>query len=115
MIKLPILVTTQQEMLDGKVVNTLVTDTLFVSEVRIDFTTGALYATIQRGTGSPFVSNYPALHVVVNPDGSFVSDGPFSGNAGDIPAIAIVQSLSGQFDQFVGGILAIYAKQAQAA
>jgi len=110
MLKLNKLVTTVQKMTDGKVDESIVTDTLFISEVRADFTTGALYATIKRGTTSDdgFVENYPALHVTVNPDGSFVSDGVFSGKEGDIPIGSMVQAMSQQFDQFLGAIVALY-------
>ena len=81
---------------------TTTTDTLFVSDVRIDFTTGAIYATIRKGTGNPFVDNDdPPEQICVNPDGTFVSqDGSWSGSLGAV-APAIVASLKTQFDQFV--------------
>ena len=81
---------------------TAVTDTLFVSNVRIDFTTGAMYATIQKGTGIPFVSNLPPTELCVNPDGSFISqDGSWSGSC---PAVvALVAQLRAAFDGFILG------------
>jgi hypothetical protein len=77
------------------------TDTLFISSVRIDFTTGAMYAVIQRGTvvNSVFTSNYPDLNMTVNPDGSFVSDGGWNGSVAAAPAL--VAQLKSQFDQFI--------------
>jgi hypothetical protein len=77
------------------------TDTLFASNVVIDLTTGTIYATIQRGTGTPFVSNMTPVQLTLNPDGSFVSsDGRWSGNLGGGVA-AIIASLKAQFDEFV--------------
>lgn len=113
MIKLPILITTQQTLVDGTVQDTVVTDTLYVSSVRIDFNTGALYATVQRGTvvNGVFTSNFATLNIVVNPDGSFVSDGAFSGTPGTVSVSALVQSLSAQFDGMLNGVLATYQAQ----
>lgn len=93
-------VTTIQKSGPG-VSQTITTDTLFVSSVTIDFTSGAMYATIQRGTGTPFGSNMDALQVTVNPDGSFIStDGTWAGTVGGIAA-SLVASLRAQFDQFI--------------
>src|ERR1700728_403965 len=77
------------------------TDTLFVSEVKLDFESGKIYATIQRGTGSPFVANMPPLKVGVNPDGSFwASEGSWAGAiSGGISAL--LSSLQSQFDQML--------------
>lgn len=105
MIKLNTPYTTTVQYLSGTtVVSSVVTDTLCVSKVTIDFSTGALYATIQRGTVNPttgeFGSNYPDLDVVVNPDGSFVSsDGTWSGSVASAPAL--VAQLKATFDQFI--------------
>jgi hypothetical protein len=80
---------------------TTVTDTLYITSVTIDLTTGALYATIQRGTGTPFVSNLTTQQVTVNPDGSFISsDGTWTGSVGTVAA-TLVTSLRNQFDQFI--------------
>lgn len=94
-------VTTIQKTGPG-VAQTVVTDTLYITQVTIDFTSGAMYATIQRGTGrTPFVSNMDSLQVVVNPDGSFIStDGTWSGSVGAIAA-SLVATLRAQFDQFI--------------
>lgn len=114
MIKLdPQFITTQQSTFDGST-STTITDTLFVSNVSLDFTTGALYATIQRGTviqfdsnTSSFQSNFPSLQLTVNPDGSFMSnDGAWSGSLGGAVA-GLVAALRAQFDQFIlasGGV-----------
>jgi hypothetical protein len=86
----------------GSESKTIVTDTLFISHVRLDLTTGALYATVQRGTGNPFVANMTPLEVCVNPDGSFVSsDGSWSGSVASAPAL--VSELAQEFDQFILG------------
>jgi hypothetical protein len=92
-------VTTVQKTLGG-VSQTTTTDTLFVSDVRIDFTTGAMYATIRRGTGTPFANNMDILQITVNPDGSFISqDGTWQGSVASAPAL--VSSLKSQFDGFI--------------
>ena len=82
------------------VTTTVTTDTLFVSAVRIDFTTGALYATIRKGSGAPFSDTIDAMEICVNPDGSFISsDGTWSGSVDSAPAL--VASLKMTFDQFI--------------
>jgi hypothetical protein len=92
-------ITTVQSTLGGQT-QTTTTDELFVSSVRIDFTTGALYATVQRGTGTPFVANMDALEICVNPDGSFIStDGSWTGTVSSAPAL--VTQLKSTFDQFI--------------
>lgn len=79
---------------------TTTTDTLFISSVIIDLTTGAMYATIQRGGGNPFAANMDPLQITVNPDGSFISeDGTWSGSVASAPLL--VASLRSQFDQFI--------------
>ncbi|HLX83809.1 MAG TPA: hypothetical protein VKR59_07915 [Terriglobales bacterium] len=84
----------------GGATTTVTTDTLFVSCVRMDFTTGALYATIKRGTGTPFVPNMDDLDICVNPDGSFVStDSSWTGSVVSVPAL--VAQLKAEFDQFI--------------
>lgn len=78
------------------------TDTLFVSDVRLDFTTGAIYATIQKGTvvNGEFQSNLTPTDVTVNPDGTFISqDGSWSGTISGVTTL--VSSLKSQFDAFV--------------
>lgn len=93
-------VTTVQKTGPG-VTQTTTTDTLFVSSVAFDMTTGAIYATIQRGTGkAPFIANMDALQLTVNPDGSFISsDGTWTGAVPSAPVL--VASLKTQFDQMV--------------
>lgn len=102
-------VTTTQILSGSAVSSSVITDTLFVSRVVIDFTTGALYATIERGNvnGSPpeFVSNYPPVQVTINPDGAFISaDGAWKGNlssSGSDPVTTLLSALAPQFDQFI--------------
>ena len=79
---------------------TVTTDTLFISDVRLDMRTEAIYATVQKGTGSPFVSNLSSIDICVNPDGSFISsDGTWSGSVQSAPAL--VAQLKATFDQFI--------------
>lgn len=79
---------------------TTTTDTLLVSQVTIDLVSGAMYATILRGTGTPFVPNMTPLQLTVNPDGSFIADdNSWSGSVSAAPAL--IASLKAQFDQFV--------------
>lgn len=96
--------TTVQYLSGTTVTSSTVTDTLYVQSVRIDFGTGALYATIARGTtdsNGHFMQNYPSVDVVVNPDGSFVSsDDKWQGSLGPA-ASALVSQLQNTFDQFV--------------
>jgi hypothetical protein len=99
------LVTTIKYLAGANEIGSQTTDTLFISEVRIDFGTGAIYATIKRGyvDKEVFRENYPALSIVVNPDGSFISnDGKYTGT---VPISQLVQGLSAQFDSFVGMIV----------
>ena len=79
---------------------TVMTDTLFISDVGIDFTTGILRATIQKGTNPPFQPNLDSTVITVNPDGSFTSsDGSWSGSS---PAVvALVAQLKAAFDGFI--------------
>lgn len=100
MIKLDAAFQTVQSSTFKGVTSTVITDTLFVSSVRLDFTTGAMYATIRKGTGTPFVDNLDAVEICVNPDGSFVSsDGTW---AGSMPQIAaLIEQLRQTFDQFI--------------
>ena len=100
MIKLDTTFQTVQSSTFNGVTTTVMTDTLFVSSVRIDFTTGALYATILKGTGTPFVCNLPPVEVCVNPDGSFVSsDGLWNGSVASAPQL--VAQLKAAFDGFI--------------
>lgn len=95
--------TTVQYLEGTTVVSSTVTDTLFVQSVRIDFSTGSLYATIARGTlvNGVFSQNYPSVDIVVNPDGSFVSsDNKWEGNLG-AQASSLVAQLKTTFDNFV--------------
>ncbi len=94
-------VTTVQTSLGGQTQTTL-TDTLFVSDVRLDFTSGAIYATIARGSvvDGQFTANMQPSQIVVNPDGSFISDdGLYNGTLG--AATQLVAQLKATFDQFV--------------
>lgn len=95
-------VTTIQYLSGPTVIGSDVTDTLYVQNVNLDFTSNAIYATIARGTtvNGVFSSNYPPLNVVVNPDGSFISsDGKWVGAVANAPAL--VASLKSQFDQMI--------------
>ena len=84
---------------DGKT-TTITTDTLFVSSVRLDFTSGAMYATLRKGTGTPFADNLASIEICVNPDGSFVSsDGSWAGSVAAAPTL--VAQLRATFDQFL--------------
>lgn len=95
--------TTTIKYLSGATVSSsTVTDTLYVREVRLDFSTGAMYATIDRGTvvNGVFTQNYPSVQVIVNPDGSFLSDdGKWSGALQSAPIM--IAQLKQQFDQFI--------------
>jgi hypothetical protein len=97
-------ITTQTTSFKGQS-TTVVTDTLLVAEARIDFTSGAIYAIIRRGTmaAGQFQPNQPDLSICANPDGSVVSpDGSIAGTiAGGIAAL--VASLKSQGDQMVLG------------
>lgn len=103
MIKLDVPFTTTIQYLSGdSVVGAVVTDTLYVQKVVLDFSTGAIYATIARGTtvNGVFGQNYPSVDIIVNPDGSFISsDGKWSGSI--VSAPTIVGQLKTQFDQFI--------------
>ena len=86
------------------VTETIVTDTMFVQSVRIDFASGAIYAIILRGTinGGQFVENMSPLEICVNPDGSFVQTNDVDGWSGTVaPAPALVAQLRATFDQFI--------------
>jgi hypothetical protein len=91
-------VSTEQHTFGGQVISSITTDALFVSNVSLDFTTGAIYATLSRGTlvNGTFQANYPDLHITVNPDGSFVSDGAWNGTVPSAPLL--VAELKSQFD-----------------
>ncbi len=94
--------TTVQYLTGTTVSDSVITDTLYVREVRLDFASGAMYATIDRGTvvNGVFTQNYPSVEIVVNPDGSFISnDKKWQGTLTTAPAF--VAQLKGQFDQFV--------------
>jgi len=96
-------ITTIQYLYGGTIVGSVVTDTLYVKSVRIDFSTGALYATISRGTivDGVFAENYPSVDIVVNPDGSFISsDGKWQGSLGPT-ASSLVAQLASTFDNFI--------------
>ena len=105
MIKLDTPYTTTVQYLSGStVVSSTLTDTLYVKTVTLDFSTGAMYAVIARGTTSPsgvFESNYPDLSIVVNPDGSFITpDGTtWKGQVASAPAL--VAQLVSEFDSFI--------------
>lgn len=104
MIKLDVPYTTTVQYLAGNtVVSSVTTDTLYVREVRMDFSTGSMYALIDRGTviNGVFGSNYPSLEIIVNPDGSFTSpDGStWVGTVASSPAL--VAQLKTTFDQFL--------------
>lgn len=95
--------TTVQYLAGTTLESSVVTDTLYVESVNIDFTTGALYATIARGTtvNGVFSQNYPSVSIVVNPDGSFVSsDDKWVGSLGGAAA-SLVAQLATTFDNFV--------------
>lgn len=101
MIKLDALYQTVASSTFNGVTSTKVTDTLFVQEVRIDFTTGTIYSNVQKGTGKPFQQTLDAIQICVNPDGTFVSsDGDWIGSVGP-SAPALVAQLKATFDQFI--------------
>lgn len=104
MIKLSQSYTTTVQYLSGTTVTgTNTTDTLFVQAVRLDFSTGSMYATVARGTtvNGVFGQNYPSVEIVVNPDGSFLSnDGKWVGSLGTT-AYNLVAQLKQTFDQFI--------------
>jgi hypothetical protein len=96
--------TTVQYLAGDKVVGATVTDTLYIRRVTIDFTTGALYATIDRGTvnaDGEFAQNYPSLDLVVNPDGSFSTADGVSWVGQVDAAPALVAQLKDAFDGFI--------------
>jgi hypothetical protein len=98
-------ITTIQYLSGASVIGSDVTDTLYVQNVKLDFSTGAMYATIARGTvvNGVFTSNYPSVSVTVNPDGSFISsDGKWTGSLG-ASATTLVAQLKSTFDQFILG------------
>ena len=77
-----------------------ITDTLFVSSVTLDFTTGTLLAVIQRGIGKPFFANMEEMVVKVNADGSFASlDNTWTGAVPAVPGV--IASLRASFDQLL--------------
>lgn len=82
-----------------------VTDSLFVSDVRIDFAAGTIVAMLQKGYvpaeyPDVFRQTLDAITVTVNKDGSFVSsDGLWSGTIKELPVF--FGSLKTAFDQFV--------------
>ena len=95
--------TTVQYLSGANVVGSVVTDTLYVQKVTFDFSTGAMYATIARGTvvDGVFAQNYPSVDITVNPDGSFISsDGSWTGNLGGA-VTALVEQSKATFDQFI--------------
>lgn len=99
----PASTTTVQYLSGTTVVDSVLTDTLYVQNVDIDFSNGSMSALIARGTfaNGVFGQNYPAVRVVVNPDGSFLSDdGKWKGNLGST-ATNLIAQLRATFDQFV--------------
>ena len=95
--------TTIQYLSGAKITGTVVTDTLYVQSVRLDFSTGAIYATIARGAvvNGVFAQNYPSVDITVNPDGSFLSsDGTWVGSLG-AQAASLVSQLKTTFDNFI--------------
>jgi hypothetical protein len=95
----PQYITTQSSSFNGQT-HTQVTDTLFISSVRIDFSTGAMYATIQSGSGTPFDQTLDPFDVCVNPDGTFISsNGTWEGIVAAAPTL--VAQLKATFDQFI--------------
>lgn len=95
--------TTVQYLAGDKVVGSTVTDTLYVKQVTIDFNTGALYATLHRGTiiNGEFSQNYAPLDLVVNPDGSFSTTDGVSWVGQVDAAPQLVAQLKATFDQFI--------------
>jgi len=94
-----------------KLITDVRTDTLFLTEARFDFETQTVFVTIKRGTtdnDGNFVENYSQLHITVAPDGSFASDGKFSGDPGTVPVAALVQSLQAALEGQVSAVLALY-------
>ena len=95
-------VTTIEYRYGSDVVGSVTTDTLYIRSVRFDFSTGAFYADIDRGTivNGIFASNYPSVSIIINPDGSFISnDGKWSGKLQS--AAPLVAQMAAQFDQML--------------
>lgn len=93
-------ITKVQTLQGGVVVSEVLTDTLFINEVRLDFAAGTLHANIKRGSGTPFAENLQQIAIDVSVDGNFQSsDGAW---VGTIPNMgAFFAQLAGAFDQFV--------------
>ena len=88
-------VTTTVATING-VATTATTDTLFVSAVNINFSTGVLRAVLQRGTivSGSFSANQPPIQVSVQPDGTFQSlDGSWKGTINTNALISALASL----------------------
>lgn len=83
----------------GGVVTEVVTDTLFVQSVSIDFVAGTINAIVQRGQGN-FFPNMAPLCITVQQNGSFQSlDGAWSG---EVPSFAaFFAQLKATFDGFI--------------
>lgn len=91
--------TTVQETLGDNVISQSVTDTLFVTNVNIDFEARTLSAVIKRGTGN-FTENLAQVHLVVNPDGTFYSTNDTW--AGSVPGVPnLLDQLKATFDGFI--------------
>lgn len=95
--------TTIQYLSGGTVDSSVVTDTLYIKSVTVDFSSGAMYAHIARGSTDAngfFFENYPAVDLVVNPDGSFISsDGKWKGSVSSAPSL--VAQLQAEYDAFI--------------
>lgn len=94
-------VTTVTRSLGGQSSET-VTDTLFISNVQLDFQSNTLQATIRRGNlqSGAFGDTMDPVVVTVNGTGVFSSDdGTW---AGSLPqAAALIEQLRETFDQFI--------------
>lgn len=103
MLKLDTSYTTTVQYLSGTtVVSSVITDTLYVRNVNVDFSTGSMRATVDRGieVNGIFESNYPSLDIIVNPNGTFSSlDGTWVGSVASAPQL--VAQLKTTFDGFL--------------
>ncbi len=93
--------TTVQTLSGSTVTSSVVTDTLLISNVQIDFVAGKITADILRGSSDGgFTPNASPVHIVVQSDGSFASaDGSWQGTLSSMPAF--LAQLKQAFDGFV--------------
>ena len=108
-------ITTATSVMYG-VTSVVITDTMRVSYVEIDFTSGSVMAMVERGTmvGSPavFTPNMEKLRVQLNADGTFAStNGALTGSIPVQIANGFLASLTAAFQAFVLGAGAVSGTQ----